>query len=475
MFVMDQRYIELTGRLWQKYIASGKEFKASDLIREGLREEVAYSWARSKASGISPSSLVDTKADPADFDRILAKNERLITIALPYLNNILEKVAGSNYVVQLCDANGCVLKCLFDTNLVQSLAKIISTNREGYHVSEQVMGTASTGVALVNDAPIQIVGSEHYQERNHVFCCSSCPIHDKSDGIVGILTVMCLKESYHLHTLGMVCAVVDGIEKEMKLRYAFDKASLSNEILSTTINSMTGGIGLIDAGQRIMACNTAFVDILRLDSNSIVGQNIYSLFDTDSIRKSRLNFSEDIPITEIMLINNVSRRLNLVVEAKTIKDTDGKVSATFVSFDTQKNVHEFATTIIGSKASYTVDSIIGTTREMKEIKKNILEISKSDSSVLITGESGTGKAEPVKNSSHNRSTMQVHVQANHLFRSTAVQFLKISSQASCSVRNTGPSLEQPKAEHSANSNWQTMARCSSMKSVKCLQNFKSTF
>ncbi|MGI6766819.1 MAG: sigma-54-dependent Fis family transcriptional regulator [Lentihominibacter sp.] len=403
MLLIDEKYLEKTKQLWQKYIASGMDFEASNLIKNGLREEIAYSWVRSKTSNLVPEALDDTKANPEEFVKILSKNDRLISIALPYLENILEKVSGSNYVVQLCDADGCVLKCLFDTDLVQDLSNVISPKREGYYVSEAKIGTASTGCALINDAPMQVVGHEHFQTRNHIFCCSSCPIHSKSGQIIGVLTVMALKETYHLHTLGMVCAAVDGIEKEIRLRDALDKESISNKMLSITINTMTNGVALINPQQEIIIHNEAFIDVLRLRSDSLQGENLYSLFDSNSIENSNIDFRDDNPATEVTLVNSDLQRINLVVKTSIIKDADGNPSATFISFDTQKNVHELATKIVGSKASYTVDSIIGESQEMEDIKELILDISESDSSVLITGESGTGK-ELVAQSIHNASS-----------------------------------------------------------------------
>lgn len=74
-----------------------------------------------------------------------------------------------------------------------------------------------------------------------------------------------------------------------------------------------------------------------------------------------------------------------------VKDKDGDFSGVVDFFREINRVRNFVTSYIGAEAKFTFDDIIGENPRLKEAIKIAKIAARSNSSVLITGETGTGK------------------------------------------------------------------------------------
>ncbi|MCI9595918.1 MAG: hypothetical protein HFE75_01205 [Firmicutes bacterium] len=83
--------------------------------------------------------------------------------------------------------------------------------------------------------PIQIWAREHYIEPHHDYVCSAVPIRNTVGKIIGCLDVVSPVDLPHNHTLAMVSASADGIEKELKMKQAYERISIVNSQMSSTI------------------------------------------------------------------------------------------------------------------------------------------------------------------------------------------------------------------------------------------------
>lgn len=83
-----------------------------------------------------------------------------------------------------------------------------------------------------------------------------------------------------------------------------------------------------------------------------------------------------------------------------------------ITFRESKDIHNLVNKIVGAKAIYTFEDILGDSSEIKEAIKLSRLVADTEATILLTGESGTGKelfAQSIHNDSHRRSDSFVFI------------------------------------------------------------------
>jgi PAS domain S-box-containing protein len=383
---------------WVKYVKSEEPFPEK---LPGIRPVVYESWKRARSYNVSPLEVKDEILDRSALDRILSYNSELISVAHPYIQNLYSFIKGSNFIIALTDVNGTVIDLIGQDSAIKEKAKktglVIGCNRSEHHA-----GTSGIGTCLATGKPIQIWGCEHYIEPHHSYVCSAAPIRDQQGKIVGCLDMVGPMESVSIHTLGMVCAAVDGIHKEMEMRSAYNKISIINKQLNSTIQSMGSGILMFDNIGIITQFNSSASSILKLTPEQLRNQNIVNILDMETASLNLLDINSNIENEEFFVVNSNGIKLNLSISVSIIYNDDHEKISTVLIIDELKRIHSMVHRFSGFTAKCTFDSIVGNSPAILKIKDMGRIASQSDSNVLIFGESGTGKdllAQAIHNSS----------------------------------------------------------------------------
>lgn len=375
---------------WQKFISTGtcKE----DVIRPVILE----SWKRSKKYGVNPNEIKDKLLTDNEFNKKLKDKANLINVATPYINNIYSFVKNSHFAVFLTDENGNILYLVGDEDIISSSSEFsklcIGANR-----SEIYSGTNAIGTCIAINKPIQIFGPEHYVKYHQNYACSAATIHDEENNIIGCLDISGLKERVHSHTLGMIVAAVDGIEKELKIINAYNKIHIMNNQLSTTLNSINSAIIVICNKGKILNINQSALNLFNLNLDCI-NKSINNVLEYNNSIVNFENLDKNYMDIELEIQNK-----KYSISTATYKNENGQSVGSVISFREMKRIHKIVNKYSGFSATYTIDNIIGQSAQISYVKNLCLKASKSTSNVLILGESGTGK-ELVAQSIHNASS-----------------------------------------------------------------------
>ena len=94
-------------------------------------------------------------------------------------------MAEAGYSGLFCDGDGVIVSRRIAKPFENAVtrAKLV----EGAVWSERARGTNGVGTALVEKAPVAVVGAEHYEQRNHLLACYAAPVHDIHQRVVGVL------------------------------------------------------------------------------------------------------------------------------------------------------------------------------------------------------------------------------------------------------------------------------------------------
>lgn len=364
--------------------------------------DILESWKRSKAYGIDVNSPIKYDLTEGELDACLEENHMLVETALPYIQHISNVLEGTHFVIVLTDEKGHVLETFADKHPFDRKVMEKYNMRRGAIRRECFVGTDSIALAIELRKPVEVYGEEHFLIENHTLVCTTAPIFI-SGKMIGTLTIMGPREMYQRYTMGMVCAIVDGIEKEIKLKNINDSLYSANDILRTAIENIESGIFVLDEKYDIQQYNQKAVRILNVnDHERLRDMNFFSIIERMSIPERIRDMKKvvhDVPVT---LTTQKGMRIDVSMSISLIQSTEGALKSIIVSFKKQADVNKMASSVIGSNAKYTFESIIGDSALMREAKHMGNYAAESVSNVLIQGESGTGK-ELMAQAIHNAS------------------------------------------------------------------------
>ncbi|HWQ79432.1 MAG TPA: sigma 54-interacting transcriptional regulator [Anaerovoracaceae bacterium] len=383
---------------WNRYIKDGEPMPEN---LEDVRPFIYESWKRSKVKNVFPLEVKDKKLSPDELRYTFKRNEVLMSVAHSYVENLYSYVKGSNFIIALTDNHGYVLDLVGQDPDIQLQAKR-SGLAVGCNRNEEYSGTNGIGTCLVTGQPVQIWGNEHYIKPHHSYVCSAAPIRNQYGTIIGCLDIVGPVGAVTPHTLAMVCAAVDGIEKEIKMRETYEKISITNNQLVSTIQSISSGIVMIDNMGIITQHNNRAIQFLKLPNKKYENENLANILDLKYGLHKLLDLRHDFNNKEVSLVNHLGVTLHLSLSAKVIYNTQHEKINTVIIIEEQQRIHKMVSKMSGFTARFTFDSIIGTSEEMMHVIEVAKMAAQSDSNVLILGESGTGK-ELLAQSIHNAS------------------------------------------------------------------------
>lgn len=209
--------------------------------------------------------------------------------------------------------------------------------------------------------------------------------------------------------LSSVSDVLGNSEEGMGI---FDKG-----ILISILDSLPYGIQIVDLSGEILYVNPKFLSILGIKKEDRIGRSIFdvskdgsisSVLNTGKAVTNLMNYPKDTTVTlissatPIMFNNNIIGVVAIVNDVKDVKQlyeqiTEGNKIIT--------NLSEKISFL--SKPTHNVEDIIGSSREISSIREMVKLASNNESTVLILGETGTGK-QLVAESIHNASLRSNH-------------------------------------------------------------------
>ncbi|RXM22350.1 GAF domain-containing protein, partial [Citrobacter sp. AAK_AS5] len=127
------------------------------------------------------------------------------------MEHVFEQIRASGSVVLLSDPQGMIVHSLGDADFVDRANRVAL--QPGACWSEAARGTNAIGATLIERAPVEIFGAEHYLECNGVLTCSAAPIFDCHGEVLGALDISGDHRNSQPHTLGLARMGVRLVER----------------------------------------------------------------------------------------------------------------------------------------------------------------------------------------------------------------------------------------------------------------------
>lgn len=192
------------------------------MLQQSFEEEAKYikeSKERCRNLGIDPNKH-QMPQNTMTKDELARKKEsykEILEVVSFFSNKIINSMEGTPILMCISDEKGFLLDTLGDKAIEKTMNDL--GIKPGIQFTEEDMGTNVISLSLIEEAPIQLIGTNHYHKYLHNSACYCVPFHYSDDdnliGTVSIMTAVILHNPFFLMTL---TTVVDSIERELLLR-----------------------------------------------------------------------------------------------------------------------------------------------------------------------------------------------------------------------------------------------------------------
>ncbi|WP_243183104.1 sigma-54-dependent Fis family transcriptional regulator [Anaerosolibacter carboniphilus] len=362
------------------------------------KKYISLSHTRCQEMGIDITRVFSSKILSDDaLRRKLEEKRDLMVAAEPFMNQLYGFVKGSNFFSILTDEEGCILSVIGDEGILSEAFDFKMV--PGSYMDEQHIGTNAMGTALAEEMPVQVSGKEHFIKAYHRWTCSASPIRDPEGKIIGVLDLTGYSELVHSHTLGMVVAAANAIEKMLEVKSYTEKLVLAKQHIETIIDSIPAGILTCDLSGAIQSANMHVTEMFGFRENEILKMKTWEIFEGWDRVKTTL-FSRETFVDEDVYVNARKNKLQFSLSAYPLIDKEKGLKQIICVFKEVKKVRKLANRIADRHAIYTFNKIIGKNERFLLNIDYAKKIADSKSTILILGESGTGK-EVFAQSIHN--------------------------------------------------------------------------
>lgn len=362
---------------------------------------VQASWERSRTYNVNPYKEKNTKIlNKKQMEYYIQTNKKLIDNVMPSINDLHEIIKNSDFCIALADKTGIILK------LVGSPKALAFTSHgnfiEGSDWSEKVMGTNAVGTVLATNRSIHIFGYEHYCKCACLCTCSAAPIHDADNKIIGVLNLTGPYDRLNPHTLGMVQSTAKAIERQLELNELYNQAEEANLFKQAILESITGYLIVIDTTGQIVQINEEAYKLLDVQNNNFLNFKDY-VKQSNSHLMQLTNTNNPIYGETINWITPQGVKKKFIVNITPLKKQAAKRTEGHVII--MNEMHNVVRKLIKARGNVTFEKLIGESNCFKYALNQAKLSAGSDSSILLLGESGTGKdlfAQAIHNASSRK-------------------------------------------------------------------------
>lgn len=353
-----------------------------------MKREILESHKRSMQDGVCREERAadQKKLTPEELEGRRALNKDLLDVVAEYIGEFYELLSPDRFMIAIVDREGYILQLSGSDAIKAEFAE--RNYAPGYRFTEKDAGTTATSLCLKKQVPIQLNDKDHYCKQAHGFTSSAAPIFGEDDVLQGVLVVSGKDNLVHPHTLIMVTSAAVSIEKQIRLLRRNRELSVYTGFLDNVLESAETGLLTLDNESRIWKANRKAKRILKQEN--LDGKPISALSGLD-VDVDDIYQHPDSWKGKEGHIQHGNQVIHLVYSAQPVISGQDKLLGAVLVFEEFGNIRKIADKISGGKAYFTFDHLIGDSPAFRKAIELAKRASQSNSTVLLLGETGTGK------------------------------------------------------------------------------------
>ena len=402
--------------IWKQFVLHGV------VQEEHLPLTLLQSWRRCTVIGLDCYKAATLQSHGDVYAAEASISASHLALVRPVMEDLYQFAEGAECVVAFADAQARIV------DIVGNQAIRNDFEHLGVGIGaiwrEEIQGTNALALALQESFPMQITGAMHYRAALHPLYTSAAPIHDLMGQSIGVLAVIGRHEDCHPHTLGMVTAAAQAISNQLQMQVWLSSANHLLTELRTILQSLPEGILLLRRDGVISQMNAPAGAMLGLIPAKVTGRRIQEILPMPALLAHALATLQALTDEEIVFDTVHGRitclcTLKLLSASQTLKSLveaglEALISAPELSAEAEnedgfiillrsiERVQKLVHRMTGTRAHLTFEHVIGESPALREALRLARLAARSNSTVLLHGETGTGK-EIFAQSIHNSS------------------------------------------------------------------------
>ncbi|HEX9371024.1 MAG TPA: sigma 54-interacting transcriptional regulator [Roseiflexaceae bacterium] len=382
---------DATFQAWEDFQATGR---CDDTA---ITPPILRSWQRCAMAGLDARGA----CSPETYVALAraAPQEELVALVRPYMEDLYQFVEGSGLAVLLADAALTVVEIIGDVEMREALRSL--GVQRGANLREDRVGSLALNLSLHEALPWQTRGAEHYCACYHQFACSAAPLFDVEGRAMGVIGVMGRSEGAHAHTLGMVIAVTQAIQAQVRNNMLLAETNDHLAELNAAIEAMSEGLILLDAQGRLSKINSRAGQILGLSPRSAAGRLLAEQVELPAALSAALERRREMNDQELLFPGRKGEVVALC-SVRPIWDRSRRYLGALITLRPSDSVQRLVQRVVGAQARFSFADIIGESSAMQTAVRHARVAANSSAPVLLIGEQGSGK-ELFAHAIHNAS------------------------------------------------------------------------
>jgi PAS domain S-box-containing protein len=184
--------------------------------------------------------------------------------------------------------------------------------------------------------------------------------------------------------------IVDKTSIKMKKNKPYP---IPHHVTEIILESISDGVFTVDHMWHITSFNRAAEQITGISRHDAIGRYCWDIFrsnmcETDCALRRTMRQGSPFIDTSTYIVNSEKRRIPVVVSTSLLKDESGNVVGGVETFRDMSVIEELRKELDGR---FHVEDMVSRSKAMHEILKILPQVASSESTVLLRGETGTGK------------------------------------------------------------------------------------
>ncbi|WP_326975498.1 sigma-54 interaction domain-containing protein [Caproicibacter sp. BJN0012] len=371
-----------------------------------LPEPLLFFWKRCLEKGIDPETDTFKIYSDEDFKKIKDESIKIYAYSNRFLLQITQYLVSSEIGFALFDSKGCLLKLYGGSHFLDWCSNQKIRVKSSWN--EDSIGANAVSIGIETRKAVSVAGSENYCRAlcgTAVYFAPFILDDDKTHEaiLMGGIALIAPREKSNPDYLMMPVAAANDVALHLYMGNSFYELHYteSKGLISIDIDTLNGK-------PHILYHNSQIFSVLDTAYSNLYFRDVDTLFDPppknkefwEIIAQNKKISSED------MVLSIRGRESNYTVSTETYWQEHLRFRGIRFFISTSKKISSGISKPVGDNAFISFDNIFGNDGKFKNSIRMAKMIAKSDSNVLILGESGVGKdmfAQAIHNASERRN------------------------------------------------------------------------
>ncbi len=210
-------------------------------------------------------------------------------------------------------------------------------------------------------------------------CASTSPVRDREGKVSGVVVAF--------------RNVAEVRDLTMKLAEANARLTREKEKLSSILNSVADGVFTVDLQYNVTSFNRAAERITGFRAEEVIGRPCHTVFRSTICRgdcplKVSVRTGQPVMSCEIEVFDRSNQLKPISVSTALLRDSDGRITGGVETFRDLSRLKHLTEQL---RVKYSFANIVGKSEPMQKLFQIIRDVAPTNTTVLIEGETGTGK------------------------------------------------------------------------------------